>query len=92
MIDTSHNDAAPEQQLVHASPEPLHWFWRLLLFILWAGVACVPIWWVDILVDKRMGDWSLGYWLLAQGSIIFFVVLTAVYAWAANRSERVQKR
>lgn len=71
-------------------PEPLHWAWRVLLFMLWIAAVCVPIFWLDILVRNKADDWSLVYWWLAQGSIVFFVLLTAVYAWAANRIERTQ--
>lgn len=31
--------------------------------------------------------WPVGYWIFAQGLVLVFVAIVAVYAWAANRRE-----
>lgn len=34
-----------------------------------------------------VGDWPLGYWFAAQGSVFVFIVIVAVFAWIANKRE-----
>lgn len=82
--------SAPDMPPPQPNAEPLHWRWRVLLFGLWAIAVLVPIVWLDVWDQVALGSWSLAYWLLAQGVLVCMVLLTAVYAWAANRSERQQ--
>ena len=32
-----------------------------------------------------MGNWQFSYWMAAQGSLIAFILIVAVYAWAMTR-------
>ena len=62
---------------------------RALLLLMWALGSFGLMYFA---ADLRwvFGGWPLGYWLAAQGIIVFFVVLVAVYAWIANRAEARQ--
>jgi len=33
-------------------------------------------------------DWPVAYWFAAQGSVLVFILIVALYAWLANRQER----
>ena len=35
-----------------------------------------------------VGNWPLGYWFAAQGSVFVFIAIVAVFAWVANRQKR----
>jgi putative solute:sodium symporter small subunit len=41
-------------------------------------------------LQQWVGDLPLSYWLAAQGVILMFVFIVAVYATLANRAEQVQ--
>ena len=70
--------------------EPVGWRWRLGLLLLWAIASFGTMYFSDWLARYRLGDWPLGYWLAAQGVIVLYVLITAGYAWLANRRERLQ--
>jgi cation/acetate symporter len=38
-------------------------------------------------LQMMVGDWPLGYWFVAQGSLFVFIAIVAVFAWFANRGE-----
>ena len=46
----------------------------------------------DTLDRVSIGGAPLGFWFAQQGSILTFVVLIFVYAWAMNRLERRYRR
>jgi cation/acetate symporter len=35
-----------------------------------------------------IAGWPVGYWFAAQGSVLIFILIVAVYAWKANKTER----
>jgi putative solute:sodium symporter small subunit len=39
-------------------------------------------------LDFTIGDWTLNFWVAAQGSILFFLLITVVNAWLVNRWEK----
>ncbi len=70
------------------APDSLGWFrWVLLAF--WAGVSFGLMYFAQSL-QRWVGDLPLSYWLAAQGIIVMFVFIVAVYALVANRAEKVQ--
>lgn len=32
-----------------------------------------------------LGGWPLNYWIAAQGAMLVFIAIVAVYAWVVNR-------
>lgn len=34
-----------------------------------------------------VGNWPVGYWFAAQGSVFIFIAIVAVFAWVANRRD-----
>lgn len=88
-------NAATNRQQEDVSPdavptEPIGWRWRLGLLLLWAIASFGTMYFSDWLARYRLRDWSLGYWLAAQGVIMLYVLITVGYAWLANRRERLQ--
>ena len=77
--------AAPATPLVTERLGPL----RAVLLLLWA-LASFGLMYFAADLRWVFGGWPLGYWLAAQGIVVFFVVLVAVYAWIANRAEARQ--
>ena len=57
-----------------------------LLFI-WFVVGFVVTWFARDL-DFPFFGWPFSFWVAAQGGIIVFVVLLAVYAWRMRRIDR----
>jgi len=57
-----------------------------LLFI-WFVVGFVVTWFARDL-DFPFFGWPFSFWVAAQGGIIVFVVLLAVYAWRMERHDR----
>lgn len=58
-------------------------------------VGCVLLWLLVTLVPVGMarsglswGPWPIDFWMAAQGSVLFYLLLVAVYAWLVNRWER----
>jgi cation/acetate symporter len=39
-----------------------------------------------------VAGWPLGYWFTAQGSVLVFIVIVAVFAWITNRRERTTSK
>lgn len=88
-------NTAPNRQPEGTPPndvpqEPVGWRWRLSLLLLWAIASFGTMYFSDWLARYRLRDWSLGYWLAAQGVIMLYVLITVGYAWLANRRERLQ--
>ena len=58
-------------------------------------VACILLWLVVTLVPVGVarsgltwGTWPVDFWMAAQGSVLMYLVLVALYAWLVNRWER----
>ena len=56
---------------------------------LWLGVTVAVIWFARAL-EQDFGGWPLGFWLAAQGVVLFYVALVAVYAALMHRFEPPQ--
>lgn len=39
-------------------------------------------------LQQVVAGWPLAYWFAAQGSVLIFILIVALYAWLANRKER----
>ena len=46
---------------------------------LWLSVTVAVVWFARAL-EQDVGGWPLGFWLAAQGVVLFYVALVAVYA------------
>ncbi len=61
-----------------------------VLLLIWALVSFGWVWFARGL-DLKMGDWTLNFWMAAQGSLLVFLLLTVVNAWCINRWEKEQQ-
>jgi putative solute:sodium symporter small subunit len=68
--------AAPQRRRVLAL--------KLGLLALWAVVSFGSVFFARSLDFPVLG-WPFGYWLAAQGALLAFVAIVAVYAWAMQR-------
>ena len=65
-------------------------YWRrikaltLLLLLLWLGVTFGVSFYARELNFAFFG-WPFGYWVAAQGAIVVYGLLIALYAWVADR-------
>ncbi len=60
-----------------------------VLLLAWALTAFGWVWFARDL-DFKIGDWSISFWMAAQGSVLIFLLLTVVNAWCINRWEKDQ--
>ncbi len=58
-----------------------------VLLAAWFAISFLSVWFARDL-EFRFFGWPFGFWMAAQGALVFYVVLVAGYAWAANRIER----
>ena len=61
--------------------------WTGLLLLLWALAAFGPVWFARAL-NFRFFGWPFSYWMAAQGAMLIFLLIVAVYAWLMNRLDR----
>ncbi len=59
---------------------------RGALLLAWAFVAFGWVWFTPSL-DFKIGDWRVNFWMAAQGSLLFFLLITVLNAWVVNRWE-----
>jgi putative solute:sodium symporter small subunit len=57
-----------------------------VLFTAWALTAFGWVWFAREL-NMKIGEWPVNFWMAAQGSLLVFVLLTALNAWCINRLE-----
>jgi putative solute:sodium symporter small subunit len=57
------------------------------LLLLWVMVTFVAIYFSRDLSFSFLG-WPFNYWMVAQGSLLVYLVITMVYAWFAGRLDR----
>ncbi len=57
-----------------------------LLLVIWLIVSFGPAFMARELSFEVLG-WPLHFWLVAQGSVLAFMAVVAVYAWLMNRWE-----
>lgn len=43
-------------------------------------------------LQKVVLGWPVAYWFAAQGSVLIFILIVAIYAWIANRKERAKEK
>ena len=56
------------------------------LLAIWALVGFVLCWFAPAL-QFNVGPWPFFYWMAAQGSLLVFIAIVVVYAWAMDRLE-----
>lgn len=56
------------------------------LFFIWLITSFGPAFMARDLSFEVLG-WPLHFWLVAQGSVLLFILLVAVHAWLMNRWE-----
>lgn len=56
------------------------------LLLVWALAGFGWVWFARAL-DFTIGDWTFNFWMAAQGSVLFFLLITVVNAWLVNRWE-----
>jgi putative solute:sodium symporter small subunit len=59
-----------------------------LCLMLWLGITLVPV-----LIARRnwslpLGNWPLDFWMAAQGCVLVYLLIVALYAGLVNRWER----
>ncbi len=60
---------------------------RGMLLLAWFVAAFGGIYFARDLQTVVVG-WPLGFWFAAQGGVLVFIAIVAVFAWAANRRDR----
>ncbi len=66
-----------------ASISALHGWLLLVWFLVSFGVVFFAH---DL--QQVIAGWPVAYWFAAQGSVLVFIAVVAIYAWVANRRER----
>ena len=68
------------------APGPARRVWRLraALLLVWASVSFGSAWFAREL-DFTVGAWPLHEWMAAQGAVLVFIAIVAVYAWVMRR-------
>ena len=56
------------------------------LLVVWALVSFVLCWFAPQL-QFNVGPWPFFYWMAAQGALLVFIAIVAIYAWAMDRLE-----
>lgn len=79
---------APGLQGLHDLHDLRHGRLKAALLALWALVAFGASWFARDLQALVWRGWPLGYWIAAQGALLVFIAIVAIYAWAMNRFER----
>lgn len=64
----------------------------LLLLAIWAGSSFAVLYYAAELQDKYFFSWPLSHYLLAQGLLVFYLALVAIYAWQMRRLNRRYRR
>lgn len=62
------------------------WGLKLALFTLWLAVSFGVCFHARAL-QWMVAGWPVGYWVAAQGAVLVFIAIVAVYAWSMNRLE-----
>jgi len=76
------SDGLPPASLPIASLSRLH-LWLLGLWF----VASFGVVFFAHRLQQVVAGWPLAYWFAAQGSVMVFIVIVAVFAWFANRRD-----
>ena len=68
-------------------------FWRRLgritwsLVGVWFVISFIGPWFARDLEGLSLGSFPLSFWMAAQGALVMYVAIIAVYAWAMERLE-----
>lgn len=65
-----------------------HLWLKGVLLLVWALVSFGAAYFARELEAVVVRGWPLSYWIAAQGALVAFIVIVAVYGWAMNRIER----
>jgi cation/acetate symporter len=68
------------------SPTTRRWHLHAGLLALWFAVSFGVVFFAHDLQNVVAG-WPVGFWLAAQGAVLVFIAIVAVFAWRANRSD-----
>lgn len=60
--------------------------WIGALLVAWFAATFVVSWFARELDFDFLG-WPFSFWMAAQGSLILYVVMAALYAWHMNRAD-----
>jgi len=60
--------------------------WIAVLLVVWFVVSFVVSWFARELRFDFFG-WPFSFWVGAQGALIVYVAMTALYAWRMNRAD-----
>jgi putative solute:sodium symporter small subunit len=58
----------------------------LVLLLVWAAVTFGPAFLAPYLHFNFFG-WPFSFWMAAQGALLVYLAIVAIYGWAMNRSE-----
>lgn len=67
-------------------PAPRHTALRLGLLAVWVLASFGVMYWARDLQSSVLG-WPFSFWFGAQGAVLVFIAIVAVYAFAANRAD-----
>ncbi|HOE42250.1 MAG TPA: DUF4212 domain-containing protein, partial [Rhodoferax sp.] len=62
---------------------------RLWLLLAWFLASFGVVFFAHDL-QQVIAGWPLAYWFAAQGSVLVFIALVAIYAWFANRADGIE--
>ena len=71
---------------VHAAHDHRALVLKAVLLALWAGVSFGVCFFARDL-DTLVADWPFHYWMAAQGGVLAFILIVAVYCLAMNHIE-----
>ncbi|NMM78301.1 hypothetical protein B2J86_17120 [Acidovorax sp. SRB_14] len=63
---------------------------KAALLLVWAAVSFGATFFARDL-SLSWGGWQLGYWMASQGTVLVFIAIVVVYAWAMSRFERADE-
>lgn len=63
---------------------PGRWHWRGLLLLLWFATAFGGVFFARDL-QFWVAGWPFGFWFAAQGAVLVFIAIIAIFAWLKNR-------
>ncbi|MDR2335491.1 DUF4212 domain-containing protein [Diaphorobacter ruginosibacter] len=87
MLPHSENDEHVGTPFPPDMHDARHLWLKAGLLSVWAMVTFGVCWFVRDLTWS-MGQWQFGYWIVAQGAVLMFIVIICVYCAAMNHFER----
>ncbi len=64
---------------------------QLGLLVVWFVASFGVVFFANSL-QQIVAGWPVSYWFAAQGSVLVFIGVVAVFAWSANRRDRLQQQ